>query len=112
MLLLAFAMVAPGLGGPVGNGLIHGLKLVAVAVVAQAVWDMARKLCPDWQRASIALISIAVLSALTTVLRATDRDRDWRCVGTGVVPIVQPGGVVARSQGGAAHSACLTWPAS
>lgn len=67
VVLLAFAMVAPGLGGPVGNGLIHGLKLVAVAVVAQAVWDMARKLCPDWQRASIALISIAVLSALTTV---------------------------------------------
>ena len=66
-LLLAFAMVAPGLAGPLGSGLIHGLKLVAVAVVAQAVWDMARKLCPDWQRAAIALISVAVLSALTTV---------------------------------------------
>ncbi|MBN6210055.1 chromate efflux transporter [Ralstonia flatus] len=67
LLLLAFAMLAPSLGGPVGAGLIHGLKLVAVAVVAQAVWDMARKLCPDWQRAGIALISIAVLGALTTV---------------------------------------------
>lgn len=66
-LLLAFAMLAPSLGGPIGSGLIHGLKLVAVAVVAQAVWDMARKLCPDWQRAAIALISITVLSALTTV---------------------------------------------
>ncbi|WP_354532672.1 chromate efflux transporter [Ralstonia sp. 1138] len=67
LLLLAFAMLAPSLGGPVGAGLIHGLKLVAVAVVAQAVWDMARKLCPDWQRAGIAVISIAVLGALTTV---------------------------------------------
>lgn len=67
LLLLAFAMLAPSLGGPLGAGLIHGLKLVAVAVVAQAVWDMARKLCPDWQRASIAVISIAVLGALTTV---------------------------------------------
>ncbi|NWK47534.1 chromate efflux transporter [Ralstonia pickettii] len=67
LLLLAFAMLAPRLGGPVGTGLIHGLKLIAVAVVAQAVWDMARKLCPDWQRAGIALISIAELSALTTV---------------------------------------------
>lgn len=66
-LLLAFAMLAPSLGGPVGSGLIHGLKLVAVAVVAQAVWDMARKLCPDHQRAAIALIGIAVLSVLTTV---------------------------------------------
>jgi len=66
-LLLAFAMLAPSLGGPIGGGLIHGLKLVAVAVVAQAVWDMARKLCPDRQRAAIALISIGVLSALSTV---------------------------------------------
>ena len=67
LLLLVFAMLAPSLGGPIGAGLIHGLKLVAVAVVAQAVWDMARKLCPDWQRASIAVISVAVLSVLTTV---------------------------------------------
>src|SRR5471030_3527696 len=39
LLLIGFAAVAPSLGGPVGSGLIHGLKLVAVAVavVAQAV---------------------------------------------------------------------------
>ena len=67
LLLLGFAAIAPNLDGPVGRGLIHGLKLVAVAVVAQAVWDMARRLCPDHRRAAIALISIAVLSILTTV---------------------------------------------
>jgi chromate transporter len=67
LLLLGFAAVAPSLGGPVGSGLIHGLKLVAVAVVAQAVWDMARRLCPDQRRAAIALMAIAVLSILTTV---------------------------------------------
>ncbi|WP_027795987.1 chromate efflux transporter [Paraburkholderia acidipaludis] len=66
-LLLAFAAIAPSLGGPVGEGLIHGLKLVAVAVVAQAVWDMARRLCPDHRRAAIALAALAVLSVLTTV---------------------------------------------
>jgi chromate transporter len=33
---------------------VHGLSLVAVAIVAQAVWSMARALCPDRQRASIA----------------------------------------------------------
>jgi chromate transporter len=66
LLLLCFAAIAPSLGGPVGSGLIHGLKLVAVAVVAQAVWDMARRLCPDQRRAAIALIAIAVLSILTT----------------------------------------------
>ncbi|MCE4574551.1 chromate efflux transporter [Caballeronia sp. CLC5] len=67
LLLLAFAAVAPRLSGPVGAGLIHGLKLVAVAVVAQAVWDMARRLCPDRRRAFIALAALAALSVLTTV---------------------------------------------
>lgn len=67
LLLLAFAMVAPKLNGMLGNGLVHGLKLVAVAVVAQAVWDMARLLCPDRRRAAIALITLALLALLTTV---------------------------------------------
>jgi chromate transport protein ChrA len=42
--LLLFAYGAGALGGPLGNGLLHGLKLVAVAIVAQAVWGMARSL--------------------------------------------------------------------
>ncbi|WP_439893348.1 chromate efflux transporter (plasmid) [Ralstonia sp. 25C] len=66
-LLLAFAAVAPSLTGALGSGLVHGLKLVAVAVVAQAVWDMARRLCPDHRRAAIALVAIALLSVLSTV---------------------------------------------
>jgi chromate transporter len=65
-LLLAFAVISPTLNGSVGQGLIHGLKLVAVAVVAQAVWDMARRLCPDHRRTAIALVAIAVLSVLST----------------------------------------------
>src|SRR6516162_3333428 len=40
--LVLFAYGEPLLGGPVGIGLLHGLKLVAVAIVAQAVWGMAR----------------------------------------------------------------------
>ena len=36
---------------------LHGLKVVAVAVVAQAVLGMAKKLCPDKERATIAIIS-------------------------------------------------------
>ncbi|WP_028216589.1 chromate efflux transporter [Paraburkholderia oxyphila] len=64
--MLIFAAIAPDLGGPAGAGVVHGLKLVAVAVVAQAVWDMARRLCPDRRRAAIALASVALLSLLTT----------------------------------------------
>lgn len=40
-----------------GNGWLHGLKIVAVAVVAQAIWAMAVKLCPDKKRATIAVMA-------------------------------------------------------
>ncbi|CUX42005.1 putative MFS transporter [Agrobacterium tomkonis CFBP 6623] len=58
ILLLLFATVAASIEGPVGTGLLHGLKIVAVSVVAQAVWGMAKSLAPDRQRASIALAGI------------------------------------------------------
>ncbi len=45
------------------SGLVHGLKVAAVAVVAQAVWGMARSLCPDRPRAGL-----AVAAALLTLL--------------------------------------------
>ncbi|RDE10389.1 chromate efflux transporter [Pelagibacterium lacus] len=53
--MLAFAYGADLFGGPVGGSVIAGLKVVAVAIVAQAVWGMARTLCPDRERATIAL---------------------------------------------------------
>lgn len=60
LVLLAYG--ADRLSGPLGQGLIHGLKLVAVAIVAQAVWGMARTLCPDRERASIALAAVLLLA--------------------------------------------------
>jgi chromate transporter len=59
--LLLFAYGAAALGGPVGWGLLHGLKLVAVAIVAQAIWGMARTLCPDRQRGSVAAIAALIV---------------------------------------------------
>ena len=59
--LVLFAHGAGELGGPTGIGLLHGLKLVAVAVVAQAVWGMARTLCPDRPRASIAVVAALII---------------------------------------------------
>ncbi|WOH84944.1 chromate efflux transporter [Bradyrhizobium sp. BEA-2-5] len=61
--LVLFAFGAGGLSGPAGTGLVHGLKLVAVAIVAQAVWGMARSLCPDRERASIATVAALVILA-------------------------------------------------
>lgn len=66
LLMLVFAAAAPDLGGRAADGALHGLKLVAVAVVAQAVWDMARRLCPDARRAGIALLAIVMLAVLAT----------------------------------------------
>ena len=59
--LVLFAYGAGELGGPIGIGLLHGLKLVAVAIVAQAVFGMARSLCPDRQRASIAVAAALII---------------------------------------------------
>lgn len=69
LLLVVFAYGADSLlGSAAGAGLLHGLKLVAVAVVAQAVWGMARSLCPDRERASIATAAaIVVLFAPTAI---------------------------------------------
>ncbi|MDE5462200.1 chromate efflux transporter [Bradyrhizobium sp. CSS354] len=60
-ILILFAYGAGALSGPVGAGLLHGLKLTAVAIVAQAVWGMARNLCPDRERASIALVAALII---------------------------------------------------
>ena len=60
LILLAFALGAAASQGPIAEGFLHGLKLVAVAVVAQAVWGMTRTLTPDRARAMIALAAIAV----------------------------------------------------
>ena len=61
ILLVAFAYGVASLNGPLGAGLLHGLKLVAVAIVAQAVLGMARSLCPDRERASIATVALVIM---------------------------------------------------
>lgn len=61
LLLFAFALGAAAFTGPLAEGLLHGLKLVAVAVVAQAIWGMAKSLTPDRERAGIALAAIAIV---------------------------------------------------
>ena len=61
LLLFAFAELLPLISGPVADAAIHGLKLVALAVVAHAVLGMSRQLCPDAIRATIATVAAAVI---------------------------------------------------
>lgn len=60
VLLVLFALGASVLDGPFARGVLSGLQVVAVAVVAQAVWGMARTLTPDVRRACIAAVAAVV----------------------------------------------------
>jgi chromate transporter len=62
LLLFAFAELLPRISGTAGAAAIHGLKLVALSVVAQGVLGMSRQLCPDVPRRTIAaLAAVAIL---------------------------------------------------
>lgn len=50
------------------SGAIHGLKVVAVAVVAQAVWGMGKSLCPDRVRAGLAVVAAILVLAFPSAL--------------------------------------------
>jgi chromate transporter len=66
--LLAFAYGVQLFAGDLNAGWLHGLKVVAVAVVAQAVWGMARNLTPDATRFSIAVIAAIITFVWPTSL--------------------------------------------
>ena len=64
------------------SGAVHGLKVVAVAVVAQAVWGMAKSLCPDRLRAGVAIAAALLVLAVPTA--------------AGQIAAIVIGGVVGR----------------
>jgi len=99
---LAMVLFAYGLGtlqGVLGTGWLHGLKIAAVAVVAQAVWGMARTLCPDRPRATLAVLAAVVVLLVPTA---------WGQVGAiaagGII------GLVALRDGSAAAGSALHVP--
>jgi chromate transporter len=62
--LVLFAYGVDAVGGVFGGGWLHGLKVVAVAVVAQAVLGMMRSLAPDRERATLAVATAAIVLAV------------------------------------------------
>ncbi|MDP8921721.1 MAG: chromate efflux transporter, partial [Chloroflexota bacterium] len=67
ILMALFALGVVTSGGT-AEGVLHGLKVVAVAVVAQAVWGMARSLCPDRERATLAIGAALAMLALPALV--------------------------------------------
>lgn len=66
LLLFSLAIAGASLGGPWWLGTVHGLKLVAVVVVADGLWKMARALTPDAARVGIAAMSASIVVWLGT----------------------------------------------
>lgn len=62
--LILFAYGVTEYRGLADSGWVHGLKVVAVAIVAQAVWGMAKSLCPDRLRAGVAVLAALLTLAL------------------------------------------------
>ncbi|MDA0351006.1 MAG: chromate efflux transporter [Chloroflexi bacterium] len=76
-------------------GWLHGLKIAAVAVVANAIWGMARNLTPDRERITLAVIAAAVVlierTALTQVLViVAGAAIGWRLFPAAVIEVVPP----------------------
>jgi chromate transporter len=108
IVMVLFAYGAGSLHGTVGTGLLHGLKLVAVAIVVQAVWGMARALCPDKERASVAVVAALIVLFSTSSVAQIGAILFggivglWLCrgappVATGhlTIPVSRPAGLVA-----------------
>jgi chromate transporter len=66
--LVLFAYGVSALGNAAGSGWLHGLKVAAVAVVAQAVLSMMRALAPDRERATLAVVAAALVLAVPSSL--------------------------------------------
>lgn len=60
-LMLAFAYGLVAAGDTLGSGWLQGLKIMAVAVVANAVWNMAKNLCPDRTRQGFAILAAVLV---------------------------------------------------
>ena len=105
LILFAFALGATAFTGPFAEGVLHGLKLVAVAVVAQAIWGMANSLTPDRARAAIALAAVAIVvfiggsfGQIGAIASAAVAGL-WLCRGNGSTPAGHLGFSVSRGHG-------------
>lgn len=66
--LVLFALGLSHYGNVIPAGALHGLKVAAVAVVAQAVWGMARSLCPDAPRITLMTLAAVAVSIVPSPL--------------------------------------------
>jgi chromate transporter len=90
-------------GNPRAAAWIHGLKIVAVAVVAQAVWSMATKLCTDRLRISFAVVAAVIVlltnnSWIQVIVIALGSIVGWRLIKAEDNPAAQQFGFLPSRQ--------------
>lgn len=110
LLMAALGLGAGALSGRVGEALVHGLKLVAVAVVAHALWGMAASLAPDLRRRAV-----AAAAGLTALLLAGPLVQA-AAIGLGAVLgalVLKPQAIepAADAQGLRVHAPAWAWAA-
>lgn len=66
LILVLFGLGISHINNALHQNWLHGLKVVAVSVVAQAVWGMGKKLCPDKERVTIAILASSVVLFFNT----------------------------------------------
>ena len=95
--LILFAFGIAEYQGLAQSGWVHGLKVVAVAIVAQAVWGMAKSLCPDRPRAALAILAALLTMILPSALGQVTAIAAAGLLGWWQLKIAQPGGGQAHS---------------
>jgi len=88
LVLYAVALGAGFWQGVVAQGVLHGLKLAALAVVAQAVWQMSLRLTPDWPRRCVAAVAAAIVLLIP-----------WPAIAVAVIAVSAAGGATLAPAG-------------
>ncbi|MEN6080072.1 chromate efflux transporter [Chromobacterium piscinae] len=106
LLMLLLALGLSHHAQTIPPGVLHGLKLAAVAVVAQAVWSMARQLCPDRPRLTLmaiacclALLIAATWLPLAVITLASAAGRLWLAAPAPGVAIADDAPMPSRRRG-------------
>ncbi len=107
LVLIGFALSVKSFSHPALEGALHGLKIVAVAVVAKAILAMGKKLCPDAPRIAMMVLSAVIL------LFWPDASAQFVVIGTGAALgcIFLPGGQsgVARPESPGSRRIGFAW---
>lgn len=103
--MFLFAGFAGQATGPLATQAIHGLKLVAIPIVAQALFDMGRRLLPDFRRralavgAAIVMVATAMPSMQILAILSGGLIGAWFCTDQGPVWGTSPGWRPGRVSG-------------